>query len=173
MDVDLKIKKLASKLGLFYKAAGYNYILCSKKEIIIRNFLGGCPDPSYIEYKHDPELLKDFLQSSDFKRQTKQEQGCVIDKSAIKRESKKAQKIVDANLRRDILKFYLRLQKKIKKNKELALIYSPKDYEKTVFQEVPLHEYIHLLLDKNKSMRIDGQHFLKKQTIQKPERISF
>ena len=152
VDIKRKIKKLTNDFDLIYRPDKYKYILCSKEEIIIRNFLGSCPDPDYAKYSNQKtnaaKNLLEFIKSKEFKQQLKQEHGCVISQSAIKNEIKFAKNIPDSSLRRDVLKFYYKLAHA--SMRESILIYRPKNMREKIFNEVLLHEYIHVLLEDNR-----------------------
>ena len=117
----------------------------------MRNFLCGCPDPIYIKYgnkieKERPKMLSKFFGSSDFKRDLKKEQACIIFKKEMKKEQKIIQKINNKKLKRELEELYYDIEKKMSRDDELILIWNPSEKEKRSFEEVLLHEFIHITI---------------------------
>ncbi len=156
MNVKLKLKKLAKEFDLkFDTKYSYKYLVCPAREITIRNFLCGCPDPLYISHgnklkRNRPKVLKKFLLSKDGKNDIKGPHGCVISKGDLKDEIGIVDKIEDRALRKETKKLYNRIKKKMGKSKRLTLIWKPKKKEKNIFNEILLHEFIHELMNENR-----------------------
>ena len=153
MNLPSALKKIATAFQLPKKLDHYTYLFCTPEEIIIRNFLGGCPDPVYITFgnkhpKDRPKKLASFIASTYFKQEQQQGNGCVITHKEILRELAIAKRIPGQKLCNKTLRFYQRLLDNIEKQQKLILI-SPQKNEQ-VFNEILLHELVHELVDINK-----------------------
>ena len=154
MVLKTDLKNLANAFSLQSTKIQQNYLLCTKEEIILRNFLGGCPDPVYISYgnkktNNRTDALIKFSKTKDFKEYCKKPQACVINRKELRTEISLAQKISDSDLKSKTLTLYTKIKNKLNKQEKLVLIWKPSKKEKTLFKEILLHELIHLLLEKN------------------------
>ncbi len=158
MSVKSLLKKVAKEFDLkFDQKNKFKYLILTKKEIIIRNFLGDCPDPIYIKHgNHDKNKigvnLVKYLKTKDYKKDFSTPQGCVITQGNLKRELKLIPKIPDEKLKKEIKNFYNKIKKKIGNSKRLTLIWKPikKEEKSEQRKEILLHEFIHELAEYNK-----------------------
>lgn len=154
MTMEKKLKLIAKSFGLEYAPETHSYILCSRGDIVIRNFLSGCADPLYRKYGNSKipgrwKNIQKFLGSLEFAEETSVEQACVIHRSEAEKEIWIVRKIKEPGIRAGILKFYRRVSEAMDGRDYLILIYRPKKSRK-VFHEVLLHEQVHKLLDNNR-----------------------
>ncbi|MDO8628521.1 MAG: hypothetical protein Q7R56_02095 [Nanoarchaeota archaeon] len=153
MNISPYLQKITLSFKLSTPLHHVTYLLCSPEQIILRNFLGGCPDPEYQRLGNKkpaerPKNLITFIQSLYYKKELTEGCGCVITKKEIQQEIKLAQKIPDKQLRKKMVDFYQLALKTIQQRKKLILISPQKDQH--VFNEVLLHELVHELVDINK-----------------------
>ena len=133
--IKLKLNKLAKEFNLNYDDNDrFKYLICSKREIIIRNFLGICPMQSYSKYhKNNPELIEPiicFLESENYKNELENPQACILSRQNIIWESKIIEKVDDEKLIKEVQNFYKKLKKAIGKSNRLTIIWKPKKSEK-------------------------------------------
>lgn len=148
MNIQEKLRKVAKEHDLKNNIK-INYLSCTRREIILRNFLAGCPDPVYIKYRNlqksnRPTAVLKFLNSKDFEKDLLKPQACLVTKEAIEIEIKLARRITNAKLKNELIKLYEKLLKKMTLSDRLILI------DKNQNKEVLLHECIHELLFSNK-----------------------
>ena len=155
MDVKKKLKEVARGFDLKFSFKGkFKYLILTKREIIIKNFLGRCPDPSMIKYGNQikskiPKGLLKYLKSKDYDSEVKSEQGCVIRKSDMKYELGFSSKIDDKKVRREVEKLYQKIRQKFGTSERLTLIWNPTRKDLKYFDEILLHEFIHELMEYN------------------------
>lgn len=158
MDVKILLKKVVKEFDLKFDPKNkFKYLVLTKREIIIRNFLCGCPDPFYIKYgnknknKIGINLIK-YLNTKDYRKDLRKQQGCVISQKELKDELKIINKIPSKKLQKETENFYKKIKKNIKDTKRLTLIWEPsKQEEKSqIRKEIVLHEFIHELMEDNR-----------------------
>lgn len=152
MNPKKQLRQLARNFALKYRPQNYGYLVCTRREIIIRNFLADCPDPIYVEHakKADKTVaLVNFVNSTDFEQELRKAHGCVIHLAELRRELTYIHRINDPKLRREVQTLYSRIQKKMGTTKRLSLISNASHSDQEMKNEVVLHESIHELLEDN------------------------
>jgi len=154
MNIKKELNKKIKLLGLRNKQKEYSYMVCTKEDITISNFLGDCPDPNYIKYrklfpKNIEKSLKTYLSSKEHKIQLKYRPGRVISSSELNKEIKIIRDIKDKKLRTKLNKFYEKVRKKMNDRNKLTLVFMPSKKEKKRFEKVLIHELMHELMDEN------------------------
>tara|TARA_Y100000310_G_scaffold322053_2_gene380584 strand:+ start:427 stop:1152 length:726 start_codon:yes stop_codon:yes gene_type:complete len=151
-----QIKKLAEDFGLRYNPEWFRYIWISVRHEILTEYVGNCPDPVYQKYgKTAEQRIKNidaFVSSKDFKDCLRRYGGQVVQRKDLPKEIKLIRKIEDESLRDELLRFYKNLERRFSKNDFLALLTIPRNKKERVWQVKSClrHEWIHILLDKNK-----------------------
>lgn len=150
--VKSQIKKLAEEFNLKYNSNWFKHLWISVRHEILTEYIGTCPDPIYQKYGKTAEQriknIDKFVNSKDFKNCLKRYGGQVIQKSKLKKEEKGIKQIKD----KEFLKFHEKLKKQFGKNNFLALLTIPRNKREKEWQMkfCLRHEWIHILLHKNK-----------------------
>ncbi|GBE19614.1 hypothetical protein BMS3Abin17_00338 [archaeon BMS3Abin17] len=156
LQIKSQIKKIAEEFNLKYNSEWFDYIWISSRQEILTEFIGDCPDPIYIKYgktlNKRIENIDKFVKSLDFKKCLKRVGGQVTSRKNLKKEIKLYNKIENKKLRNELLKFHSKIGEKLKKTEYLALITKTKipKWEKWIMKHCLRHEWIHILLEKNK-----------------------
>ncbi|MDP2628294.1 MAG: hypothetical protein Q8P15_00155 [Nanoarchaeota archaeon] len=151
-----QIKKLAKEFDLEYNPIWFKHLWISVRHEILTEYIGTCPDPIYQKYGKTTEQriknINKFVNSKDFQDCLKRYGGQISQKSELKQEEKWIKKINNEELRKELLKFQEKLKKRFSKNDFLALLTTPRNERETKWQMKFLlrHEWIHILLNKNK-----------------------
>ena len=78
------IKKTAEAFGMLYDLRFFSYIFVTREEIVLRNFISGCPEYNFEKFGKTLEKrvknIGRFVNSSDFKKHRNDAQGCVVSK---------------------------------------------------------------------------------------------
>jgi hypothetical protein len=155
-DIKLQIKKLARNFDLRYQKEWFQYLWISTCEEILSEYIGDCPDPIYWKYGKTKEdkikHIDKFLASKDFKSCLKRVGGSVASKKSTKEQLKLINKIPNKKIKEEMLKLYNKVNKKIGKADYIALLTRTKikkHYEWQMKYGLR-HEWIHILLGKNK-----------------------
>ncbi len=127
MKLETKLKKLARMFRVECREKKIKYLACARREIIIRNSLGGCPDPLYARYGNQvgrkiARGLVRFVQSKVFEEELKKPHGSVIDKAELGKELSMIRKFPDSDLRGEVHRIYEKIQRKIGKNETLSMV---------------------------------------------------
>lgn len=150
MDVEEKLRNFAKEFDLDYNKGNYKYLVCSRREIIIRNFLGLCPMQNYSKYhKNNPENIEtitEFLGSTEYDKELQRPQGCVLYDKSISWEKRSIEKVNDKCLVNEVQDFYNRLEDAIEESRRLTIV---SDSDGEMFKEILLHEFIHELSEGN------------------------
>ncbi len=157
MDVMQILKRVASDFDLKFSPKGrFRYLICSKRELVLRDFLCGCPDPIYVTHgnKHEknrPDALLKFLKTDDYKELVEKSHGCVISKKGLKKELMLIPKIKDNKVTGEAKALYKKIKDKMSRGMRLTLIWEPSKKEKREghWDRVLLHEFVHELLESN------------------------
>lgn len=158
MDARRPLKQVAKEFDLkFNQKSKFKFLVLTKREIIICNFLAGSPDPIYVKYgnknkkKISANLIK-YLQTEDYKKDANNPQACIISQKGLERQIKFVSRISDKKIRKEAEVFYNKIKKKIGKAKRLTLIWKPSKEEEKNQQreEIVLHEFVHELIGDNK-----------------------
>ncbi|MBU0760429.1 MAG: hypothetical protein KJ858_01940, partial [Nanoarchaeota archaeon] len=155
-QIKAQIKKLAKEFDLKYNPEWFNFMWITTRQEILTEYIGDCPDPIYMKYGKTPnERIKNidkFVNSKDFKSCLKRVGGQVTSRKEWKKELKWFKKIEDISLRNELLKLHYQIKKKLDKTEHLALLTKTKiiKWKKWMMTHCLRHEWIHILLDKNK-----------------------
>jgi len=157
----LKAKELlknvakAFDLNLDY-AGGFKYLVLTKREIIIRNFLSDCPDPVYVRYGNRDKQniglnVEKYLDSEDYEKEFQIPQGCVISERELEKELTFVPNIPFQNLKKEVETSYSKIKEHMGISKRLTLIWNPseEESESEIPKEILLHEFVHELLESN------------------------
>jgi len=157
MDIKKKLKEIAREFDLKYESKNkFKSLVLTKREIVIRVFLCGCPDPLMVKYgnkiknQRGKNLIK-YLNTEDYKKEVDNPQGCVVSREELKTELNLISGIPDIKLKRETEKIYSKIKRKMGKSDRLTLIWKPSKEEEQSEQrsEILLHEFIHELLEDN------------------------
>ncbi len=158
MYVKNLLRKAAKEFDLkFDQENKFKYLVLTNREIIIRNFLGGCPISTYANHgnknkdKIGGNLIK-YFKTKGYMIELGTPQGCVISQKELKREIKLVSKIPNASIKKETKSLYNKIKKKIGNAKKLTLIWklAQKEERSQQRKEIVLHEFIHELLEDNK-----------------------
>ena len=158
MDVKQLIKKVAKEFDLkFDQKNKFKFLVLTTREIIIRNFLGCCPDPLYVKYGNKEKSkigvnLINYLQTEDYKKEVNEPLGCVISQRELKEELKLIPQIRNKKNKKEAEIIYNKIKKKIGQSRRLTLIWksSKKEEKSQQRKEIILHEFVHELMEDNK-----------------------
>ena len=156
MDIKRKLKEVAKEFDLKFDSKNkFTYLVLSKRQMIIRNFLGGCPDPIYIRHgnkvsKDRPLKLVEYLKTKDFQGDLKKEVGTVISGKELIEEIKLTSKIPDDKIRKEAQEIYNKVRITLGPKNKLSIICKPSKRDLKCFDEVLLHEFVHELMESNR-----------------------
>lgn len=154
-EIKNQLKKLAKDFDLKFNWKWFGYLWVSKREEILKEYAGTCPDPIYEKYGKNPkERIKNidkFVNSKDFKECLKRWGGQVASKKGLKSNDENYRTIKNPKLKKELLNLNQKIKKGLKNNDFLALITKSKikKEEERVKIHVLRHEWIHILLDEN------------------------
>ncbi len=153
MRVLLTVQTLAKEFNLtFRKKNNYQHLICTKRQIIIRNFLGQCPDPLYIAHGNMTAqrgmTLHRFLKSKSYQQELQKPQGCVIHQEELAKELRIINTI-KGTLYKEVDQLYKHINQRMHHKRRLTLIWKATKKEQKIFEEILLHEFIHELLEDN------------------------
>lgn len=155
-QIKSQLKKLAEDFDLKYNAEWFSHIWISTRLEILSEYIGDCPDPIYVKYGKTPNQkianINKFVSSKDFRDCLKRYGGQVASKSELNQELNWAKKIPNEELKREVSAFYKKLAVKLHKTSHIALLTIPKSKHEEYWQLkfILRHEWIHILLSKNK-----------------------
>ena len=157
-----KLKKLAKEFDLKFNKKWFKYILISKRENILIEYIWMCPDPVYTKYgKSPPVRIKNvvkFVNSKEFQDIIKRYGGQVIKKKSFDEYFfKRINKIKDIEIKGEYLRIYNKIKKALGNSNQLAILTktSKKQEKENLRKLILLHEWIHVLLDEN-SLNIEN-----------------
>ena len=167
-NIKSQLKKLANEFNLKWDIKWFGYLWISKREEILKEYAGACPDPIYEKYGRTAvKRIKDisnFVNSTDFKECVKRYGGQVASKSGLDINNKNYKSIKDQQLRKELLGLNLKIKRGLRKNKYLALITSSKIKKEveSLKTHILRHEWIHILINENNiSFRKFGKNYWK------------
>src|SRR3989344_9184233 len=101
MKIKHELRKIAKEFDLKFESKNkFKMLVLTKREIVIRVFLCGCPDPIMINHgnkrkdERGKNLVK-YLKTEEYKKEVSKPQGCVISKQELDKELKLISKIPD------------------------------------------------------------------------------
>ncbi len=118
-------------------------------------YLSTCPDPLFKKFgttiKQRVENVETFFKSKEFKVLLKKPGGSVLTKRELNRGLNYSKKIKDKKIRSDYYKIYKKIRR-VLKNSHVALLARLKSKRemKFTFNIILFHEWIHVLLIKNR-----------------------
>lgn len=150
-----QIKKLSEEFNLRYNPAEYGFMWISKRHARYLEYVGMSHDPIYTRFgktvEKKIENIEKFERSKEFKKIKNEYGGQAITKKEILKGIKDCKKIRKPKLRRELLNLHNNLLLNLKED-NLALLTKTnnKNEKKILLNSFLLHEWIHLLLMKNK-----------------------
>ena len=151
-----QIKKIAKEFDLKYETKWFAYLWISKRQEILLEYLGNCPDPIYQKYgktaEHRMKNLDKFINSKDFKECVKRFGGQVLEKKSFEKNKKLFKKIKNKKIKSELFNFHKKIKNKFKKVDQIALLTKTniKKEKYWLKKYILRHEWIHILLYKNK-----------------------
>lgn len=151
-----QIEQLANKFSLIYNSKWFAMYWVSNRIETLTEYLGDCPDPIYNKYGKTREKriknIDKFVYSNNFKKCLNRFGGQIFSKKEWKNELKWINKIKNDKIQAELLKFHYNLHNQFKKTDYVALLTIPRNKKEEEFQLkwCLRHEWIHLLLNKNK-----------------------
>jgi len=155
-QIKSQIKKIAKDFDLEYNTKWFDYIWISKRQEILIEFVGDCPDPIYNKYGKTIlqriKNLDEFVNSKDFQKCIKRFGGQVAEKKDLQKEERLYKKISNKKIREELLNVYLKVKEKLKNAEQIALITKTniKKEKEWIEKFILRHEWIHILLYKNR-----------------------
>ena len=152
-----KIKRLSKEFNFHYKSEWFKHLWISKKENILTEYIWMCPDPVYTKYGKIPseriDNIKKFIDSDEFQSLTNRYGGQVIERKSFNQFFlKRINSIKDKKIMKECSKIYKKIKNAIRGRANIAILTktSKKKEEEFVTKFILMHEWIHILLFKNK-----------------------
>lgn len=151
-----QIKNIAKDFGLKYDLKWFEYMWISKRQEILIEFVGTCPDPIYNKYGKTPNQriknINKFVKSKDFLKCIKRFGGQVAEKKTLKEEEKMYRKISNKKIKKELLRIHFKIKDKLKETNQIALLTKTniKKEKEWIEKDILRHEWLHILLCKNK-----------------------
>jgi len=157
MKIEIKpqIKKIAKEFGLRYNPEWFNYMWVSKREGRYLEYMGMCWDSIYTRFgrtiENRIENIEKFNKSKELKKIVKRVGGQAITKEEVIKGIKDCKKIQNEKLKKELLSLHKMIKLNLKEN-NLALLTKTKNqkHQELLLNSILIHEWIHLLLLKNK-----------------------
>jgi len=166
--VKQELLKISKDFGLDYNI-NTNILLLSMKEKLLRDFVGGCPDPEMnkfgIRLADRIKNIEAFSNSDLMKKRINGVGGAVVTNRELENEINYSKKIKNTKLRKLILNIYKKLQRKfVNVNKIIILGHcktASRDQIKFLYNIILKHELIHILLISNSIyfQKINSKHW--------------
>ena len=150
-----QIEKISRDFDLKYNLNWFNLLWISKRQARYLEYLGMCFDPIYTRFgntiKKRIENIEKFESSKEFKKIKNEYSGQVITKSEVAKGIKNCRRIKDFKLKNELLNLYKKILNNLKED-NLALLTETinKKHKDILLNSILFHEWIHLLLIKNK-----------------------
>jgi len=155
-EVRYQIKKLAKEFDLKYNTGWFKHLWITAKSHILTEYIGDCPDPIYQKYGKNPQQriknIGKFISSKDFKVCLRRYGGQVVQRDELKQQKIWINGIKDEKLKEELIKLNNKLKEQFNKSDYLALLTIPRNEKEKKWQTIVClrHEWIHILLNKNK-----------------------
>lgn len=155
MNPKQQLKKLSKEFNLKYDPNWFNYLWISKREARYLEYIGMCFDPIYTKFgKTAKEMIKNiekFERSKELKKILHEYSGQAITKPEVLDNLRNCKLIKNKKLKNELTKLNKRILKNLKE-KNLALLTktNKKKEKEKLLNSILVHEWIHLLLIKNK-----------------------
>lgn len=156
--IKTKLKKLAKEFDLSFNENWFKHILISKKENILLEYMWMCPDPIFMRYGRTPfdraKQIENFLSSEDFEECLFRWGGQVINKDTFTKYFLKWISEIENNaIKKELKKLYNRIGEHLGNYSRIAIL--TKSNKKSEIEKlksfVLFHEWIHVLINENKS----------------------
>ena len=106
MDARRPLKQVAKEFDLkFNQKSKFKFLVLTKREIIICNFLAGSPDPIHVKHgnkdkkKVSVNLIK-YLQTEDYKKDVNKPQACIISQKGVEEQIKLVLRIPNKKIKK-------------------------------------------------------------------------
>lgn len=157
MDLKENLKEIASDFDLELDfESNFKFLQLPKREIIMKNFVCGCPVYPYKNFgsgdeKNLEKNLSNFLNSKEYREELNGPQACVVSRNELGRESDLIKQIHESQLKQELENIYLKINNQIGDSEKITLIWKPYETETNGSQrkEILLHEHTHELLEYN------------------------
>jgi hypothetical protein len=149
------IKEIATAFDLKYDESWFKLMFISKKDEILLEFIGTCPDEIYMKYGKTAisriKKVNEFINSSDFQKCIKRYGGQVVLKNELLKEKNWYSKIKNKTLRNNMLSLHEKIKKELGDSDHLALLTKTekKEEQEFVMKNILKHEWLHIILIKN------------------------
>jgi len=154
-EIKSQLKKLAKDFDLKYNPEWFNFIWISKRHARYLEYIGMCFDPIYTGFGKTVgkriENISKFESSREYKKIKNEFSGQAITKKEVLKGIKDCKRIENIYLRKELLGLHEKILKNLKEN-NLALLTKTKNkkHKEILLNSILKHEWIHLLLIKNK-----------------------
>jgi len=150
-----QLKTISKDFNLKYNSNWFSVMWVSKRDARYLEYVGMCFDPIYTRFgktiEKRIENINKFEPSKEFKEIKKEFSGQAITKDEVLKGVKDCKKIKDSKLRNELLALHKKILGNLKEN-NLALLTKTnnKKQKEILLNSILFHEWIHLLLIKNK-----------------------
>lgn len=150
-----QLRKFAKDFDLKYNKNWFNVMWISKRHARYLEYVGMCFDPIYTRFGRTAEKrienIGKFESSKEFKKIKHGVGGQAITKKEVIKGIKDCKKIKNYKLGKELLELHKKIQSNLKEN-NLALLTQTnnKKHKNILLNSILVHEWIHLLLMKNK-----------------------
>jgi hypothetical protein len=150
------VKKIAKSFDLKYNANWFKVLFISKREEILSEYVGTCPDEIYMKYgktaKERINNIDKFVDSTDFKKCVKRYGGHVAARKWLAKEERWYKQIKNAQLSKELLTLQHRIKKELGDTDSIAVLTRTQSKKELnfVLTHILKHEWLHILAIKNK-----------------------
>jgi len=150
-----KLKHISRDFNLKYNSNWFNFLWISKRYARYLEYVGMCFDPIYTKFgktiEKRIENIDKFESSKEYKKIKKEFSGQAITKEEVIKGIKDCKNIKDEKLKKELLDLHKLIHKNLKED-NLALLTKTnnKKQKEILLNSILFHEWIHLLLMKNK-----------------------
>jgi len=162
-----KLKHISQDFNLKYNSNWFNVLWISKRYARYLEYVGMCFDPIYTRFgktiQKRIENMDKFESSKEYKKIKKEFSGQAITKEEVIKGIKDCKKIKNEKLKKELLDLHHLVLKNLKED-NLALLTKTnnKKQKEILLNSILFHEWIHLLLIKNKIyFKSEGDKFWK------------
>ena len=154
-EIKTNLKKISQDFNLKYNSNWFNVLCISKRHARYLEYIGMCFDPIYTQFgktiEKRIENIKKFEASKEYKKIKNEFSGQAITKKEVSKGIKDCKKIKDEKLKKELLNLHYLILKNLKED-NLALLTKTnnKKQKEILLNSILFHEWIHLLLMKNK-----------------------
>jgi len=153
-EIKQQLQKLAGAFDLKCNVKWFDFMFISKKHNILMEYIGQCPDLIYNKFGKNSEArvrnIQAFINSGEFKKCLRRFRGQVITKKGLEQIWKLSNKIENSGLRKELQILYKKINLKNKDYIVLLTKTADKKQHNLLMTRILRHEWIHVLLEKNK-----------------------